>query len=119
MVRGTWQVDANSTGKYFILSINVTPYVLSQNAYLVVQFRPADLPSFGIVNFAGKNGGQLVIGVLDRAAEHGLRNPQFEREHSVLCNELVVNASFEGSVNMVKQVRRSRCVSVVTLFNVS
>lgn len=47
--------------------------------------------------------------MLDRAAEHGLRNPQYEKEHSLLTRDLTVNVHLHRSDNMVQQVR-----SVVT-----
>jgi hypothetical protein len=74
-------------------------------------YRPANLPSFAVVDFSDKsdNGGRnLINGVLKRAKEHGLRIPQFEMEHALLVDELTVSAPGlhqGGNTRMVEQVR--------------
>jgi ribosomal protein S17 len=69
-------------------------------------FRPADLPSFAVIDFSHKGDGhELVTGLLRRAAEHGLKNNQFEREYSQVVNELVIKANpLHQSGDMVQQI---------------
>ncbi len=66
------------------------------------------MPSFAVIDFSHKGDGhELVTGLLRRAAEHGLKNNQFEREYSQVVNELVIKANpLHQSGDMVQQVRK-------------
>jgi hypothetical protein len=70
------------------------------------------LPSFAVIDFTDKGDGhELVVGLLRRAAYHGLTNNQFEREYPQVVNELVIKANpLHHSGDMVQQVRKGRSI---------
>jgi len=77
-------------------------------------FRPADLPSFAVIDFTDKGDGhELVVGLLRRAAYHGLTNNQFEREYPQVVNELVIKANpLHHSGDMVQQINTALEIAI-------
>ena len=68
--------------------------------------RPADLTSYCVCDFSKSNRHhELVTSVLERSKQHGLKNVQYENEHSTVTRAVTVNAGLGRGGNVAEQVR--------------
>lgn len=67
--------------------------------------RPADFSSFCVVDFAGDRQHELVSGLLDQCAKHGLENVHYKKEYREVTKAVTFRAGALRGANMVQQVR--------------
>jgi hypothetical protein len=66
--------------------------------------RPADFSSFCVVDFADDRQHELVSGVLNQSAKHGLENGYYKNEYRHVTEAVTVHAGALHRANMAQQV---------------
>lgn len=67
--------------------------------------RPADFPSFCVVDFADDRQHELVSGVLNQSGKHALENANYGNEYQHVTEAVTVRAGALHGATMVQQVR--------------
>jgi len=81
-----------------------SPSHLTKFLAVVVCYRPADISSWCVVDFADDRQHELVTGLLNRSAHHGLKNVQYQEKYLDMTRELTVTVRLDRSGDVKQQV---------------